>query len=88
MCLICQKQENVWPAWEALVREAERDRRFAQRLADASRRVLKAKGKLLGGRHSRPTPSPSAGTVERLQRELWELNEQARLEAINAKGPA
>src|SRR5437868_15400268 len=40
MYLVCQKEENVLRAWEAVVRQAEKDRSFAKRLAAASRRVL------------------------------------------------
>jgi beta-N-acetylhexosaminidase len=85
--LICQKEENVQPAWEAVLREAERDRKFARRVTEASHRVLKAKKKHLAGGFGRPAPSPTKAVVERLQRELWELGEQARLGAFG-KEPA
>ncbi len=80
--LVCQKEESVAEAYEAVVREGERDRKFAQRLAAASRRLLGFKKRSRWLR--RASPRPRAGLVERLSRELWELGEQVRLEAFAA----
>ncbi len=82
MYLVCQKEESVVEAYEAVVREGERDRKFAQRLAAASRRVLGFKKKTRALRRS--SPPPRSALVERLSRELWELGEQVRLEAFAA----
>ena len=82
MYLVCQKEENAVRAWEAVVREAERDRTFARRLGAASRRLLAFKKKARALK--RPSPSPRPALVERLTRELWELGEQVRLEAFAA----
>ena len=84
--LVCQKEENVLRAHEAVVREAERDRKFAQRLAAAARRVVAFKQKCRALR--RPALPPRPELVERLGRELWELGEQVRLEAFAAGEPA
>jgi hypothetical protein len=40
MFLICHNQELVWRGYEAVLREAERDRRFAAHVLQAARRVL------------------------------------------------
>lgn len=80
--LVCQKEENVVRAYEAVVREAERDRKFARRLAAASRRVLAFKKR--SPRLKRPAPPPGEKLAERLARELWELGEQVRMEAFAA----
>src|SRR5437868_5742899 len=77
--LICQKQDNVLPAWEAVVHEAERDRKFAQQIQKSNRRVLTFKRKALGRRRAQP---PTQTAIERLSRGLWELSEQVRVEAI------
>jgi len=45
------------------------------------RRVLAFKNK--SAKILRRTKAPSAATVERLSRKLWEFGEQARLEALN-----
>ena len=36
LCLICRQEELVVQAYEALVREAEQDRRFARQVAESS----------------------------------------------------
>lgn len=43
MFLICHNQELVWRGYEAVLREAERDRKFADHLQRAARRVLALK---------------------------------------------
>ena len=86
MYLVCQKEENVWRAYEAVVRAAEGDRGFARRLGVASRRLLHFKNK--AGELRRPTPPPRPEMVERLSRQLWELGEQVRLETLAAREPA
>jgi beta-N-acetylhexosaminidase len=80
--LVCQKEENVVRAYEAVVREAESDPIFARRVADASRRVLAFKKR--ARELKRPAPAPKDELLERLARELWELGEQVRLEAFAA----
>jgi beta-N-acetylhexosaminidase len=40
MFLICHNQELVWRAYEAVLRAAEKDKRFAAHVAQAARRVL------------------------------------------------
>jgi beta-N-acetylhexosaminidase len=80
LCLICHKEEFVTRAYEELTLTAEKDRRFAARVADSSRRVLafKKKSTTLG----RWTKAPLPGVVERLSRQLWEFGEQVRLGAL------
>jgi beta-N-acetylhexosaminidase len=80
--LVCQKEENVLRAYEAVVRQAERDPKFARRLTDSCRRVLAFKKR--ARELQRPAPEPKVELVERLQRELWELGEQVRLESFVA----
>lgn len=82
MYLVCQKEENVLLAFEAVVRQAERESKFAQRLAEASRRVLAFKKR--ARKLKRPAPAPTSELIARLTRELWELGEQVRLEAFAA----
>jgi beta-N-acetylhexosaminidase len=86
MYLVCQKEENVERAYEAVVRVAERDPSFARRLAASNRRVRAFKKKAPALR--RPAPPPRPELVARLTRELWELGEQVRLEAFAAGGEA
>ena len=80
LCLLCHKEEFVTRAYEELTLTAEKDRRFAARVADSSRRVLafKKKSTTLGRWAKAPLPM----VVERLSRQLWEFGEQVRLGAL------
>jgi beta-N-acetylhexosaminidase len=80
LCLICHREDYIRRAHEALIQEAERDRKFAQRVEESSARVLafKRKSKALKRRVSPPAPA----RLERLSRQLWEFSEQVRLEEL------
>ena len=43
MFLVCHNSELVWRGYEAVLREAEKDRRFAAQIAQAAARVLQVK---------------------------------------------
>jgi beta-N-acetylhexosaminidase len=80
MCLICHREEFVVEAYEELVRTAERDRKFAERVAAAAWQVMAFKKKWARILHGRRPPSPAV--VEKLTRRLWEFDEQVRLEKL------
>ncbi len=82
LCLICHREDHVMNAYEELIESAERDRRFARRVAEARRRVLAFKKKH-ADKSVRATRAPSDTMVERLARELWEFGEQVRIETLN-----
>lgn len=75
--LVCHNEEYVWRSYEAVLSRAERDRRFARRVAESAARVLsfKKRAKEL----KRHAPQPTQDTVDRLRRELWEFAEDVRL---------
>ena len=75
MFLVCQREEHVWRAWEAVVRRAERDRRFARLIAAKAKRVaaFQARSDEL---KARMAPAPTAKTVDTLRRRVWEFEEQ------------
>lgn len=77
--MVCHDEEKVWRAYQAVLAEAERDRRFAKLVAEKARRVLafKRRARELKGH----APAPTDRTVDRLRRRLWELCEEARLVA-------
>jgi beta-N-acetylhexosaminidase len=81
LCLICHREDYVTEAYEELAKAAERDSKFAKRVAESSGRVLAFKKK--SARILRKTRTPSATTIEKLSRRLWEFGEQVRLEAVN-----
>lgn len=74
--LICHREEFILRAHEALIREAERDRRFARRVRESAQRVLAFKKKYLPGRR---TASPTSARIEKLTRQLWEFGEEIRM---------
>jgi beta-N-acetylhexosaminidase len=77
--LICHQEDFVLRAHEALVRQAERDGRFARRVRESAMRVLAFKKKSLTRRNS---PSPTSSRVEKLTRQLWEFGEEIRMAAL------
>jgi len=76
MFLICHKEEKVWPAYEAVLSKAERDRRFARLIAERARRVAAFKKK--SRELKRKVSPPSDKLIDKLRRELWEFSEQVR----------
>lgn len=88
LCLICHREDRILQAYEELVRNAERDKSIARRIAVSARRVRAFKQKwerlLFAGRSARATKTtkvPSSTVVEKLSRQLWEFGEQVRVEA-------
>lgn len=80
LALICHHEDFIRRAHEAMIVEAERDRRFAQRVQESARRVLAFKKKhLLRSR----IPAPTSAKVEKLTRQLWEFGEEIRLETLD-----
>src|SRR5208283_1835847 len=80
LALICHKEDFIVRAHEALIHEAERDRKFAKRVQESSRRVQAFKKKHL--QTIRRAPGPTATRVEKLTRQLWEFGEQVRLASL------
>jgi beta-N-acetylhexosaminidase len=74
--LICHQEDLILRGHEALIREAERDSRFAQRVQESTRRVLAFKKKSLTGRSS---ASPASARVEKLSRQLLEFSQEIAL---------
>ena len=79
--LICHREDFILRAHEALVREAERDGKFARRARESAGRVLAFKKKASKNKSaaSRHTPAPTSARVEKLTRQLWEFGEEIRL---------
>jgi beta-N-acetylhexosaminidase len=82
LCLICHVEEYVTRSYEALIKEAESKRKFAQRVAESATRVMafKKKSPALKGR----SPAPTAAKLEKLTRQVTKLSEQAGLSTLGA----
>ena len=91
LCLICHREDYILSAHEALMKAAEKDSRFARRVAEAAQRVTVFKkksasaGKGARATHLRATRAPSNLAVEKLMRRLWEFGEQVRLEPFGRR---
>jgi beta-N-acetylhexosaminidase len=85
LCLICHQEDWVIRSYEALVAEAERDRRFARRVEESSARVLAFTKKSVElKRRTSPSP-PTPSKVQTLTRRLWEFSEQVRYQGMRAE---
>jgi len=81
--LVCQKEEHVWRAYEAVFRHAESDHSFAKLVAMKAKRVRDFKTKSAELR-ARMSPPPSQGKVDILRRRVWEFTEELRAHSIVA----
>jgi beta-N-acetylhexosaminidase len=77
MHLVCHDDAAVHEAHEAVVREMERDQRFAEQVRRAAGRVRRAKAARKEMRR-RPDPRPDADTVRRLRGWIRGLQERVR----------
>jgi len=84
MFLICQKEKSVRRAFEAVLRRAESDRKFARVLAEKSARVLAVKKRAKLARRTSPSPKPRE--IERLTRGIWEFSEELRAYTLRDGG--
>jgi beta-N-acetylhexosaminidase len=82
LCLICHQENFIVRAHEALIKQVEKERRFAERVAESARRVLSFKKNSVELRRRTAAP-PNARTVDRLARKLWEFGEQVRLSKLS-----
>jgi beta-N-acetylhexosaminidase len=82
LCLICHIEEYVTRSYEALIKEAESNRKFAQRVADSAARVLDFKKKSSALKR-RPT-APTLAKLEKLSRQIQQLSEQVGLSKLGA----
>lgn len=81
LCLVCHHEDYVTQAYEGLVKAAENDKTFRRRVVEAQRHILSFKKKW--AENLRPTKAPSAATLAKLPRKLWEFGEQVRLAALS-----
>jgi beta-N-acetylhexosaminidase len=73
MFLVCHNQELVWRAYEAVLHEAERDRRFAARVSQAAKRVLAFKKRSAALRGF--AAEPKAKVVQKMKRIVRNFSE-------------
>ena len=81
MFLVCQKEENVWRAFEAVLQHAERFQPFAASIAAKAKRVSALKARS-GPVRAKFAPVPSQSKVEALRVRVWEFSEAVRLSTL------
>ena len=90
LCLICHREDYILQAHEALVAEAERDSKFARRVAEAARRVAERSRRRMPGYSAgcalEPLAFGSCCPWRKLTRGLWEFGEELRLDAFSRRG--
>ena len=86
MFLVCQREEHVWRAYEAVLKRSETDRAFARAVAMKARRVAAFQAKSAEVT-AKVVPAPSAKCVDVLRRRVWEFGEAVRLSGLGVAGP-
>ena len=83
LCLVCHREDYVTQAYEELVKAGESEKQFSKRVTESARRIAVFKQRrittLRAGRE------PSAATIGKLSRRLWEFSEQVRLEPLSRR---
>lgn len=80
MFLVCQKEEFVWRCYEAVLQEAERDRKFAELVTQASERILRLKASNKALRQT-TVAEPTSADIERLRTRMREFAEDVLTES-------
>ncbi len=80
MFLVCQKEEFVWRSYEAVLQEAERNRRFAELVTRAADRVLRFKKSSLAIRKT-STRELDPDRIQELARNLRAFTDEVRQKA-------
>lgn len=78
--LVCQKEDSVTRAYEAVLGEAERDRRFRALVETAAKRIIAFK-KRSPSLKRKMAPAPTPQTIDRLRQKNWTFTEEVRLAA-------
>jgi beta-N-acetylhexosaminidase len=82
MFLVCQKEESVWRAFEAVYKRAENDKKFARLISEKSQRVLLAKKKSRALKDGL-APAPQGKVVESMRRDIREFCEEVRAQTFS-----
>jgi beta-N-acetylhexosaminidase len=83
LCLICHIEEYITHSYEELIKTAEREPKFAQRVKESAARVLAFKKRSPALKS--PPPATSPAKLERLSRQVWEFGEEVRLATLKQK---
>jgi beta-N-acetylhexosaminidase len=84
MFLVCQKEEFVWRCYEAVLQEAERDKKFAALVTRAADRVLRLKASNKAMRQT-AVREPDQSDVERLRNAMQEFTAEIQKQSATAR---
>lgn len=76
--LVCQKEESVGRAYEAVLHEAERDKKFRKLVETAAKRIIALKKRSPEVKR-KMAPPPDEKCVDKLRRKNWLFTEEVRL---------
>ncbi len=76
--LVCQKEESVTRAYEAVLLEAERDKKF-RKLVEAAAKKIVAYKKRSPELKRKMAPPPDEKCIDKLRRKNWLFSEEVRL---------
>ncbi len=82
--LVCQKEEFVWRCYEAVLQEAERNRKFASLVTRAADRVLRLKSSNKALRQT-TVQEPGPAEVEQLKAAMQRFIEEVQRESAAAR---
>jgi beta-N-acetylhexosaminidase len=80
--LICHQENFILRAYDALIHEAGRDRKFARQVQASMRRVAAFKANKGRGRGRLRHTVPAPKRIEMLTRQLWEFGEEVRMATL------
>lgn len=75
--LVCQKEEFVWRCYEAVLQEAERDKKFAELVTRAADRVLRLKASSKALKQT-TVMEPSLPDIEKLKSRMHEFMQEVQ----------
>ena len=82
--LVCQKEEFVWRCYEAVLQEAERDRKFAEIVTRAADRVLRLKASSKALKQTM-AQEPTPAEVNALRRKMQEFSHEVEKESAASR---
>jgi beta-N-acetylhexosaminidase len=82
LCLICHTEELIVRAYQAVLKQAESDRRFALQVSNSAKRILRLKKKFFASVDWKFPPAPTASKIDQLSRQVRDFSERIRLANI------
>lgn len=82
--LVCQKEEFVWRCYEAVLQEAERNRKFAALVTRAADRILKLKSSNKALKET-SVKEPEGADVEKLKTAMQRFTEEVQRESATTR---